>query len=414
MIRCAQDRVKIQVGDCRDLLRAMPAGSVDACVCDPPYHLTSIVKRFGAEGAAPARSNGASGVYARASAGFMGQVWDSDVAFKSETWAEVWRVLRPGAWLIAFGGTRTYHRLACAIEDAGFDIRDQLVWIYGSGFPKSLDVAKAIDKEAGTVGSVEAKGAPVKRLIPGADQNTTGSWIKDSGRTYQPGDYVPGSPEAEAWQGWGTALKPANEPAVLARKPLPGTVAANVLSHGAGALNVDGCRVPLGESDDDLEGGLTGRTGGSLDSAERDGSGWGVKAVDRRSGLGRWPANVAHDGSPEVIDALGPAARFFYCAKASRAERGSGNTHPTVKPAALMAHLIQLVTRPGGLILDPFAGSGTTGLAAARHGFRAILMEQSAEYAEIARARISTEWREARPSTDAPAPPAGLFDWAAE
>lgn len=391
----ANGRVEIRVGDCRELLREMQEASVDACVTDPPYHLTSIVKRFGAQGAAPAKV-GATGAYARASRGFMGQTWDGgDVAFDPATWAEVFRVLKPGAHLVAFGGTRTYHRIACAIEDAGFEVRDGFAWLYGSGFPKSHNL------------------------------------------------------EGE-WEGWGTALKPAWEPAILARKPLIGTVAANVLAHGTGALNIEASRVAGG-------GGAARENEPSMTRRYTDRGATNFAATPGPRGGdpdGRWPANVMHDGSDAVIGALpdapgqaaavrpdsgsgvkthnvygafaansdcdprgdsGSAARFFYCAKPSRDERGPENTHPTVKPAALMAHLVQMVTPPGGLVLDPFSGSGTTGLAAARFGFRAILMEQSEDYAAIARARIARDWREPKRADEAaPVDLGPLFSGAAE
>ena len=316
--------IHLDHGDSREVLKRYPPNHFDGVACDPPYALVSIGARFGADGAAPARV-GASGVYARASAGFMGQRWDTgDTAFDPAFWAEIWRVLKPGSHVVAFGGTRTYHRLVCAIEDAGFEIRDQLAWVYGSGFPKSHD---------------------------------------------QGG-------------GWGTALKPAFEPIVLARKPLDGTVAQNMARWGVGGLNIDGCRVG-----------------------------------DAR---GRWPANLAHDGSDEVIAAfptapgqlrdvsgpqrsrrtknaygdmagdrsgmkvrgdVGSAARFFYSAKASSVERG-GTGHPTVKPIAVMRWLCRLIAPPGAVLLDPFAGSGTTGLAAAAEGQRAVLIEREAAYCD--------------------------------
>jgi site-specific DNA-methyltransferase (adenine-specific) len=419
--------VSILTGDCRDVLAGLEPDSFDSCVTDPPYHLTSIVKRFGSETAAPAKSNGATGVYARASAGFMGQTWDGgDVAFRPETWAAVFRVLKPGAHLVAFGGTRTYHRMVCAIEDAGFEIRDQIGWAYGSGFPKSLDVSKAIDKAAGAEREVIGS----KFGLPGYRQGETGDNAV-YGDGLANGDAkcsitAPATPEAAAWQGWGTALKPAWEPIVLARKPLVGTVAANVLAYGTGALNIDGCRV---ETTDDLNGGAYAAEGGrSVSPSLHAGSGMNVpgKTVGCEfvQPLGRWPANLMHDGSDEVLagfpesaagtqtkpkgsggiwsglsnDPCGPqygdtgsAARFFYCAKADKTDRGEGNTHPTVKPGDLMRWLVRLITPPGGHVLDPFGGSGSTGLAASREQFRATLIELSPEYAEIARRRIADD-----------------------
>lgn len=420
--------IRILVGDCRDVLKTLPAASVDSIVTDPPYHLTAGKK--GGSGPASVNLESPYG-RARVTTGFMGMTWDGgDVAMRPETWAECLRVLKPGGYLLAFSGTRTYHRMACAIEDAGFEIRDQIGWCYASGFPKSLDVSKAIDKAAGAEREVIAAGKPVKRMIPGADQNATGSWIKDNGREFVPTVTEPATDAARQWQGWGTALKPAWEPICVARKPLIGTVAENVQQHGTGALNIDGCRVhvepggrPLREvappRDDVQYGGnaLAGRVDGSLASSKAAGS----------TDLGRWPANLIHDGSEEVLRAFpdapgqlatassssssrkdqnvygamargsggaeprmdtGSAARFFYCAKADKADRGEGNTHPTVKPGDLMRYLCRLVTPPGGTVLDPFAGSGSTLLAADREGFDAIGIEMNPQYAEMARKRI--------------------------
>ena len=342
---------------------------VDSCITDPPYHLTSIVKRFGKPDSAAVKvpENG-TGVYARGSKGFMGKQWDGgDIAFQPETWAAVMAVMKPGAHLLAFGGTRTYARMAVAIEDAGFEVRDTVAWLYGSGFPKSHDVGKGIDKAAG------------------AERETIG--LESMVFT------APATPEAQRWNGWGTALKPAMELICLARKPLSeGTVAKNVVLHGTGAINVDGCRI------------------GTDEGAEDDG----------RSAIGRWPANLAHDGSEEVLagfpqtdsqpggnrgtsqiwggahgdqqcngyNASGSAARFFYTSKASPSER-EGSKHPTVKPLDLMRWLVRLITPPGGTILDPFAGSGTTGVAAVCEGFDAILIEREPEYLKDIERRIS-------------------------
>ena len=352
--------VRILHGDCRDVLRTLPESSVDSVVTDPPYELTS------------ARPGGRSeATRGKVMGGFMGMKWDgTGVAFDVETWAQCLRVLKPGGHLVAFGGTRTYHRMVCAIEDSGFEVRDQLGWVYGSGFPKSRN----LDGE---------------------------------------------------WKGWGTALKPAWEPIVLARKPLQGTVAANVLRHGTGALNVDGCRVPgVVESNPSARGAGNISTSGHKGQADT--------GLDRVSDVGRWPANILHDGSDEVLAAFpqasgavapvtnrntdgdatrhaygkyrggratsdqrdggGSAARFFYCAKADRADRnegGANNTHPTVKPTDLMRWLCRLITPPGGTVLDPFMGSGSTLKAAELEGFSAIGIELEAEYIEIARRRIA-------------------------
>jgi DNA modification methylase len=365
-------------GNCKNVLKSINENSIDSIVCDPPYALVSIGKSFGGDDAAPAKG----GVYARASAGFMGKKWDTgETAFDPEFWREVLRVMKPGAHLVAFGGTRTYHRLAVAIEDAGFEIRDQIGWLYGSGFPKSHDVSKGIDKAAGAEREVVGSkiGLPGYHLNPhdggealghGLSSSTYETRLKSSQIT------APATDAAREWQGWGTALKPAWEPIVLARKPLIGTVAANVLAHGTGAINVDGCRVGT----ETLQAQVRGVTRmGTFEGAE------GNTTPER---IGRWPANVIHDGSEQPVDILGDAARFFYCAKASKADRGEGNLHPTVKPTDLMRYLCRLVTPPGGVVLDPFMGSGSTGKAAMLEGFRFIGIEMDAQYVEIARKRV--------------------------
>ncbi len=361
--------ITVHLGDSRDVLKTLADNSIDSVVTDPPYALVSIGKRFGADDAAPAKA-GKSGAYARASAGFMGKRWDTgETAFAVEFWAEVMRVLKPGGHVVAFSGTRTYHRLACAVEDAGFEIRDMVAWLYGSGFPKSHDVSKGIDKAAGAVREVVGFDA-VK-----AAQQTASVGAVPYGGTGNNGDITaPATDAARQWQGWGTALKPALEPVVLARKPLNGTVAANVMEFGVGALNVDGCRI------EDESGTLKEMSAsfgpnevyGKLDYTE--GATWNP------SSLGRWPANLIHDGEPETIANFPEnASRFFYTAKADATER-LGTKHPTVKPTDLMAYLIRLVTPPGGTTLDPFAGSGSTGVAAVFEGFNAVLIEREPEY----------------------------------
>lgn len=376
---------QIHHGDCLDVLRTMPDASVDAVVTDPPYGLA-----------------------------FMGKRWDYDVP-SVEIWAECLRVLKPGGHLLAFAGTRTQHRMAVRIEDAGFEIRDMIAWVYGSGFPKSLDVSKAIDKDAGAerevVGSAKNGCGNTDRSI-----HKTGGFA--ASRTTEYDLTAPATDAARQWQGWGTALKPALEPITVARKPLDGTVAQNVLAHGTGALNIDGCRVEVSDQD---RAALVGREY----VAPKDRVAYSGYADDGSRKLieyapaGRWPANLIHDGSDEVTglfpgEDTGSAARFFYCAKASKADRDAGldgfekstkagsgalrdggretqaraNVHPTVKPTDLMRYLCRLVTPPGGLVLDPFAGSGSTGKAAVMEGFRFIGIEREAEYVEIARARI--------------------------
>lgn len=426
-------RVTLHAGDCLQVLAGMPENSVDSVVTDPPYHLTSIVKRFGAGGAAQAKA-GATGAYQRASSGFMGKVWDGgDVAFQPATWAAALRVLKPGGYLLAFASTRGFGRMSVAIEDGGFITHPLIAWVFGSGFPKAHNAARAIDRELGVEGGKAAVGDPVRRIRPGADQHKDGSWEKLEDRVYQPGSYVPGSPEAEEWLGWsygGQALKPAIEPIYMGQKPFSmKNGAANILKHGTGALNIGACRVETADWD-----------AASMERANSPGSARNVAvaATEGKFGrptisgpmdtsLGRWPANLIHDGSDEVFAAFpeapgqaaavtgseptangfsgtvygyggkaqrataeprndsGSAARFFYQAKADSADR-LGSKHPTVKPLDLMQYLCRLVTPPGGTVLDPFAGTGTTGEAAWREGFKAILIEREAEYlADIAR-----------------------------
>jgi site-specific DNA-methyltransferase (adenine-specific) len=347
-------RCQVIHGDSREVLKTLAENSIDSAVTDPPYALVFIVKRFGKPNAAPAKGNDA---YVRASSGFMGQAWDTgETAFDPDFWREVLRVLKPGAHLVAFSGTRTYHRMACAIEDAGFEIRDQLQWLYGSGFPKSHN----------------------------------------------------------ARDGWGTALKPAAEPIAFARKPLSEkTIAANVLRWGTGALNIDGCRVEGAPRTTHASGNYRTRNDGPTMHE-------GFSVGEYASPAARWPANVIHDGSDEVVGCFpetaatgsrsaeskgrwsdaespivgcggtnakgteysgdsGSAARFFYTAKADAEDR-LGSKHPTVKPVDLMQWLVRLVTPPKGLVLDPFAGTGTTGEAAFREGMRSILIEREERF----------------------------------
>jgi site-specific DNA-methyltransferase (adenine-specific) len=378
----------LHIGDCLDVLKSLDAESIDAIVTDPPYGLA-----------------------------FMGKKWDYDVP-STDIWQECLRVLKPGGHLLAFAGTRTQHRMAVRIEDAGFEIRDMIAWVYGSGFPKSLDVSKAINKAAGAerevVGTKDNKGRCAGNIACiGLNTNKDGDPIT-----------APATPEAQQWAGWGTALKPALEPITLARKPLIGTVAENVLEYGTGALNIDGCRV---------EGENWVKTPAKSDSGLGGGYLGGKKPILRESNhIGRWPANFIHDGSDEVTDLVGSAARFFYCPKASKAEREAGldgmeenpagslnmridahaikngmntepqrNHHPTVKPIDLMAYLCRLITPPNGTILDPFTGSGSTGVAALREGFKFIGIELNAEYAEIAQKRIENELNKAPLFTNA-------------
>jgi site-specific DNA-methyltransferase (adenine-specific) len=459
-------------GDCLAVLAELADNSVDAIVTDPPYGLA-----------------------------FMGKRWDYDVP-DGAIWAECLRVLKPGGHLLAFAGTRTQHRMAIRIEDAGFEIRDMIAWVYGSGFPKSLDVSKAIDKAQRrdyVLAAVElgisipgnnlhdwtkAEHSPsdkwwekfkrvlsegqwraIEREVVGQDTKARSTSGKSAlptigGETvYESWDITaPATPAARQWQGWGTALKPSFEPVTLARKPFPGTVAACVLAHGTGAINVDGCRVGTdGATKRSNQAGYPKNPDGTEDRSQCWArTGHSIEQV----ALGRFPANLIHDGSAEVVGLFpettsgtgairkeapgqfglggdgkanveygdsGSAARFFYCAKASKDDRDDGcegleerdcdgvhgyatlpdkrmdheqsrlprrNHHPTVKPTALMRYLCRLITPPGGVVLDPFMGSGSTGLGAWREGFRFIGIEREAEYFTLAIHRLRAAQRQ--------------------
>lgn len=377
--------------DCLTALPDLGTSTIDAVVTDPPYGLK-----------------------------FMGKDWDHGVP-GVPYWRAVLDVLKPGGYLLAFGGTRTYHRLTCAVEDAGFEIRDCLMWVYGSGFPKSLDVGKAIDRQLGKPRSVRGKGEPVDRIA--LDYGGSTGKAKSGLRSQYAKDQDARTNTATYYNGYGTALKPAYEPILLARKPLEGTVASNVLEYGTGGLNIDACRV--GERDR-TQYGLATSTRSKKNTYSSP-----SKTADFDSSKGRWPANLIHDGSDEVTElfpvtssSAGTAARFFYCAKASRSERDAGladlphqsagvltnrkddtaglnspragagrssggrNTHPTVKPLALMRYLCRLVTPAGGVVLDPFLGSGSTGVAAVAEGFGFIGVELDSDSYEIACRRL--------------------------
>ena len=421
-------RVTLIHGDCVVHMRAMEANSVDAIVCDPPYALSFMGKSWDSFDV-PGGSYGNQGAGATGRAHSHGLAYNVPTAFQAwcVEWAvEALRVAKPGAHLLAFGGTRMFHRLVCAIEDAGWEIRDSIsylhdgpplshpcLWAYGSGFPKSKNVALSIDKGEG--------------LSDRGHRIATASRVHPDGTPEPPGEnlprYVARTDAAKRWEGFGTALKPAVEMICVARRPLIGTVVANVLAHGTGALNIDGCRVS-GEPV-------------PINRLE-EWSGFGqVKQPDythEMNRLGRWPANLIHDGSDEVLAGFpqsdstrasgnpneikrggnqtpssygwgegltshdhrdsGSASRFFYCSKASRRDREEGLNglkaiHPTVKPTSLMRWLVRLVGgMPNSLILDPFTGSGSTGKACMLEGFRFYGIEQDADYVEIARRRI--------------------------
>lgn len=407
----------LYLGDCREVLPSL--ADADACVTDPPYGL-----------------------------GFMGKSWDYDVP-SVDAWRLVLAACKPGAHLLAFAGTRTQHRMAVNVEDAGFEIRDMIAWVYASGFPKSLDVSKAIDKALGV--KSEVVGTRVAQDIRGGNFVGGPSRNKVIERTRATSEC------ARLWEGWGTALKPALEPITVARKPLIGTVAENVLAHGTGAINVDACRVGTGAD----------KGVWPITQRLRNGDAWSMRPVETDTTEGRWPANFIHDGSDEVLRLMpetqsgakaphhvrnkplhknaykggirpplpiswpasnGSAARFFYSAKASRSERDGGcegleakaapreaigsprlndmrmsheqarnpsrNDHPTVKPIALMRYLCRLVTQPCGLILDPYMGSGSTGVAAIQLGHPFIGIEVDSGYFDIACRRIEEAQRQ--------------------
>jgi site-specific DNA-methyltransferase (adenine-specific) len=422
---------RVMVGSCLDRMRELPDASVDAVVTDPPYEL-----------------------------GFMGKSWDSSgIAFNTDVWLECLRVLKPGGHLLAFGGSRTWHRIAVAVEDAGFQIRDSVAWLYGSGFPKSLDVSKAIDKAAGV--EREVSGVTKGAGIGGGNTFTDDGW-KGVGRDSFERFDVPTTQDAVKWQGWGTALKPAFEPVIVARKPLVGTVAANVLEYGTGGLNIDGTRISFKNESDKSSATPQGKV---IRNNFSPGAGIeGSETTRPDNSQGRWPSNVVLDEfTAGLVDEQAPSAgggfgirgkggstyangqgfantlsetgqtvgygdsggasRFFYVAKASKRDRNEGldaldekrasamgyelglgeagegmfkdrnpqkqNFHPTVKPTDLMRQLVRLVTPPGGVVLDPFTGSGSTGKAAILEGFEFIGCELTEEYLPIIEGRLN-------------------------
>jgi site-specific DNA-methyltransferase (adenine-specific) len=387
-------------GNNLDILPTLADNSIDSIVTDPPYEL-----------------------------GFMGKKWDSSgIAYSVELWQQCLRVLKPGGHLLSFGGTRTYHRVAVAIEDSGFELRDSIAWLYGSGFPKSLDVSKAIDKAAGAerkVTGIDKVRGNAPSMLGRTDPNNP----EYDGSTFGVGTtYItaPATPEAQQWQGWGTALKPAFEPVIVARKPIEGTVANNVLKWGTGGLNIDGSRIGTEQRNMTIK--ETGFGSNFMDDNWQPSGNSYDKTVQ-----GRWPANIILDPyTAELLDEQsgttvskaggrstqkgtgtwtsstgvfasgqdrprtghtdsGGASRFFYVAKASKRDRNEGidlNNHPTVKPTTLMEYLIKLVTPPQGTVLDPFTGSGSTGKAAILQGFDFIGIEMTEEYLPIIEGRL--------------------------
>lgn len=388
----------------------LPDNSVDSIVCDPPYGLSEhkpqevmdcLAAWLRGEEFKPNKR------------GFMGKTWDSWVP-GPELWKECFRVLKPGGHILAFAGSRTHDLMSIALRLAGFECRDTVMWVYGSGFPKSMDIGKSLDKAAGA--EREVIGLKVSNRPNSVGFAPGGSM--GGGAYTERTETAPATDAAKQWDGWGTCLKPAFEPVLMFRKPLIGTVAENVLAFGTGGLNIDGCRVG---SESTLR----------VSNAGTNGEGWGMGKRSHVNGSdsGRFPANLCHDGSPEVValfpdsngsggsvpnvkitgygdgvvgegkseyiggertkvnSGSGSAARFFYSAKCSKKDR-DGSTHPTMKPTSLMAYLCRLVTPPGGVVLDPFMGSGSTGKAAVREGFDFIGIEREAEYVEIAKSRI--------------------------
>ena len=463
--------VMIYHGDSVEVMRAMPDNSVDSIVTDPPYGIRFMGKAWdGADiekqtatrrkyGDGPSPTGGHNST--AANAGLYNLSLSANQAFAE--WTRVWsvealRILKPGGHMLVFCGPRTYHRMASGVEDAGFEIRDQIMWIYGSGFPKSLDVSKAIDKAAGAerevVGTSKYEGRRPNKF--GGNKNGDNAYGDYNAQPEMP-ITTPATDAAKQWDGWGTALKPAHEPIVVARKPIEGTVAENVLQHGTGGLNIDGGRIGTDEKWEgrdmpDAEDGVT--WGGNLNSSSSSSHELGrfpaniildpeaAEILDKQSGyltsgnMAGGTVRAAQDepgsvcygtygGNATALDTPGDsggASRFFYCAKASKQDRDEGlegmevkrkshmqtangtgkasmkegfpdtfraNHHPTVKPTVLMQYLVRLVTPPGGTILDPFMGSGSTGKAAVREGFKFIGCEREAEYIPISIARIN-------------------------
>ena len=436
----------IYLGNNLDVLKSFPDNSIDSVVTDPPYGLGKEPNAIEV-----LQSWVTTGYHEVKGKGFMGKEWDAFVP-QPNFWKEIYRVLKPGGYVLSFAGTRTYDWMVMAVRLAGFEIRDMIAWLYGSGFPKGLDISKAIEStllkgnsHSKSLRQVEQDGDGESYTLKGKNNGIMGE-----DRTYDRKEFEPSTEEAKQWNGWGTALKPALEPIVMARKPLDGTVAQNVLKHGVGGINIDECRV---ETDDDISG-VSSKT-----SIWGDGNSKQIMSNGNEQG-GRFPANVIHDGSEEVVSLFpntesgkmtnehqrhtdgspngiygkfdvnhplgetygdnGSASRFFYTAKASQEERNFGlndfeekrhadrnkddgvggnnprnrtnhsrkNFHPTVKPIDLMRYLVRLVTPKNGICLDPYLGSGTTAIACEMEKFSWIGIELMPEYAEIAKSRI--------------------------
>jgi len=388
-------------GDSLEILQTLEDESVDAIVTDPPYglgntspkHVTECLRAW-AEGEE----------WSPKGSGFMGRAWDAWVP-PPELWREVLRVLKKGGHALVFAGSRTQDLMSISLRLAGFEVRDTLMWLYGNGFPKGQNVSKAIDKALGTEDQREVIGFKTKpdstiksareMEQPTAHEGWRRPYMDDPEKVERSRQVTIGATEAaRQWEGWGTALKPAYEPIILARKPLEGTVAANVLEHGTGALNIDACRINSADAPE----GRSRHGGGTLQGAS-----FQMPHSESRMPAGRYPANVIiDDHAATMIDDQGGSnqSRFFYTAKASRAEREAGlsdtgkrgNTHPTVKPLDLMRYLVKMITPPAGTVLDPFAGSGSTICAAVLEGFEGLGIEREEEFVAIARQRVEY-WR---------------------
>ena len=370
-------KYQILQGDNRDTLKTIADNSIDAIVTDPPYGID-----------------------------FLGKAWDANTG-ALETYQECLRVLKPGGHILAFSAARTYHHLAITLEQAGFEIRDQIMWIYSSGFPKSQDVGKSIDRAAGKKDPNYGSKKTAKQGNETVGDFSSGARCGKCNRTFNADiikhckeepcgmRYTHQTQDGKAWSGWGTSLKPAHEPIALARKPIKSSIRENCLKYGVGALNIDATRIPY-ENDKDVPVPHGGKA-----RQHKDNPGWmsttGHKIIEdpQINEIGRFPSNV--------IGEIADYQKYFYCPKVSRAERHvdgqAENNHPTVKPIELMKYLIRLITPPGGVVLDPFNGSGSTGCAAVELGHEYIGCELDPAYAEIARKRIEAWFQHSNPTT---------------